>query len=75
MPNMTKRVRMPKCPKTVSGKHFWITEERRLKEPTDYKTEVKYRGLIEETAETEVVKITPYCDYCGLIDDTKKHDR
>jgi len=47
---------MKKCPKTVTGKHNWIDI-----------------GGVEgiENGYFEVIKTTPYCEYCGLIDNRK----
>ena len=52
-------MKIPKCPKTVSGKHKWKT---------------KNWGVTEEINMVPIYgtfKITPNCEYCGLIDDRK----
>ena len=50
-----------KCPKTLSGKHYWKKEKWGT-------IGVKKNGGYE----FGIYKITPFCIYCGIIDDRKK---
>jgi len=51
-----KNMKIPKCPKTVSGKHKWIEGCKEL--------------WIED--DVHLFKLQPYCAYCGMTDDRKK---
>ncbi len=56
-------MKIPKCPKTVTGKHNWQTEKVGI---------VKILDWSKNECEWGVRKITPICLHCGLIDDSKK---
>jgi len=58
-------MRIPKCSKTVTGKHKWIRERLGMKVE-------KYNIITHDFVPIfGTLKITPYCEYCGLIDDRK----
>lgn len=57
-------MKVSKCPKTVSGKHYW----------DDWETYVSgYTSIGGKLLNTRK-SIYPHCRYCEIIDDTKKDE-
>jgi len=71
-------MKIPKCPKTVSGEHRWIEYEYGM---TGFRDETfslaslhgeKKESYTHSVPEYGWKKIEPYCKLCGLIDDRKE---
>jgi len=59
-------MKVPKCPKSVSGKHSWVKERFGVVgAEKDSKT-----GLY--APKFGMFKIRPHCRYCKMVDDRKK---
>ncbi len=54
-------MRIPKCTRTVTGKHRWRTESWGM-------IELEMSGK----AHFGKYKVTPFCDLCKMIDDRKE---
>jgi hypothetical protein len=70
-----KTKKLPKCPKTVSGKHKWGAD---IKSVPKYEFVKRYDPIFKmETSDLQLtgwgkIHIYPVCEYCGLIDDRKE---
>jgi hypothetical protein len=75
-------MRIPKCPKTASGKHDWIKEKLSIVSIKEAGGAVLFKdgkptltippGLVPSYG---MVKITPICENCGMIDDRKRGEK
>jgi hypothetical protein len=67
-------MKIPKCTKAITGEHKWITEKWGVVGMKEEKHE-GYFGIGNTSITMPkygTLKITPYCKYCGMIDDRQK---